>query len=300
VVRIFMLVSSLTLLLAACGSDDAVATVNGEEISFEAVQNLQYDSEIELTTAEYVELLDVYIAWTVFTQEARDQFGIDPTEDDIQAEVTKILFESNAPTQESFLEAQNLSVNGLQLTATQFLIEAGLETALASEVPEIPLAEAEAALTEFPGDFTEICLTHILLATEAEATDVVAQLAGGAEFAELAAALSQDPTSAPVGGDLGCAPASQFIPEFGDAGLVEPIGDVFGPLQTDFGFHVMVVAARTVPTVADVVAELQSAAVFDEIDAWYIDVLGAAEVTVDPAYGVWQSGSTARLVPPTG
>jgi len=299
VLRPVILIASLTLLLAACGgSDGTVATVNGEDIPLDAVQSLQYDAETELTMAEYVELLDVYIAWTAFTQQAREQFGIEPAEDDIQTEITKILFESGAPTQEAFLEAQNISVEGLRLTAIQILIEEGLETALAQEVEEVSLSDAEAALTEFPADFTDVCLTHILLPTAEEATAVIGRLETGADFAELAGTLSQDPSSAPVGGDLGCAAASEFVPEFGAAALVEPVGEVFGPLQTDFGFHVMVVASRVDPTVEDVQATLQRAEIFERIDTWYIDTLAQADVTVDQKYGTWQSGSTARIVPP--
>jgi parvulin-like peptidyl-prolyl isomerase len=291
----------LAPLLVACGgSDDTVATVNGEGIPFDAVQRLQYDPETELATAEYGELLDVYIAWTAFTQEARGQYGIEPSDDEIQAEITKILFQSGAPTQEAFLEAQNISTHGLRLTAVQILIEAGLETALAPEAKEILPAEAEATLAEFPADFTDVCLAQILLSTEKEAADVLAQLEAGADFAELAAAVSQDPTSAQVGGDLGCAAASQFVPEFAAASLVESVGEVFGPLQTDFGFHVMVVVSRSASTIEEVLADLQANEVFDEIDAWYIDVLAGAEVTVDPKYGTWESGSTARLVPSDG
>lgn len=297
----FVILSALVaLVLAACGGSDSVATVNGEEIPFEAVQSLQYDPEIELTTAEYVELLDVFIAWTVFTQGARDQFGIEPTEAEIEAQITKILFESGAPSEEAFLEAQNISAAGLELTAVQFLIEEGLETALAQGSEAVTIEDAEAALAEFPSDFTEVCLVHMLLRTEEEAAAAVSQLANGADFASLAAELSQDPTSAPAGGDLGCAPASQFVPEFSDAAMVEPVDEVFGPLQTDFGFHVMKVTSRIEPTAADVLATLQTDEIFHTIDEWYSDVLAVADVTVDPAYGVWQSGSTARLVPPVG
>jgi len=291
----------MTLALTACGgSSDGVATVNGQDITFDEVQRLQYDPETELTAAEYAELLDVFIAWTAFTQEAKEAFDIEATEEAIQAEITKILFESGAPNEEAFLEAQNISLNGLRLTTTQVLIEEGLQTALAPVATQVSAEEADAIMTEQPAEFTDVCLAHILLATEEEAVAVVALLEAGDDFAELAIARSQDPSSAPAGGDLGCAAASQFVPEFSEASMIEPVGEVFGPLQTDFGFHVMRIVSREAKTAQQVLDDLQQDALFEEIDAWYMDVLGRAEVTVDPKYGVWQSGSTARLVPPEG
>ena len=62
----------------------------------------------------------------------------------------------------------------------------------------------------------------------------------------------------------------------------------------------MKVTSRIEPTAADVLATLQTDEIFHTIDEWYSDVLAVADVTVDPTYGVWQSGSTARLVPPVG
>jgi hypothetical protein len=85
------------------------------------------------------------------------------------------------------------------------------------------------------------CVRHILVEDEAEAEDILAQLEEGADFAELAIERSTDPGSGPNGGDLGCAPSVRYVPEFAEAVDNATPGEVVGPVETQFGFHVIVV-----------------------------------------------------------
>ena len=75
-----------------------------------------------------------------------------------------------------------------------------------------PLYEAGAAESGI------VCASHILVASEAEANEVIAEVEGGATFADVAAERSTDTGSAQNGGSLGCVPAEQFeqqfVPEF--------------------------------------------------------------------------------------
>lgn len=90
----------------------------------------------------------------------------------------------------------------------------------------------------------EACVKHILVPTEAEARAIVTELAGGADFARVAAEKSQDPGSAPQGGDLGCFGPGQMVPTFDRASFTGPVGQV-QTVQSDFGYHVLVVTRRT-------------------------------------------------------
>ncbi|WP_456413827.1 peptidylprolyl isomerase [Oceanithermus profundus] len=85
----------------------------------------------------------------------------------------------------------------------------------------------------------QICTAHILVPSREEAEDVIARLKGGADFAELAREVSQDPGSAPRGGDLGCVALGRFVPEFERAALALQPGQVSEPVQTQFGWHVI-------------------------------------------------------------
>jgi peptidyl-prolyl cis-trans isomerase D len=59
------------------------------------------------------------------------------------------------------------------------------------------------------------------------------------KFAELAKANSQDPGSAPQGGDLGTFARGSMVKPFEEAVFAAQVGDIVGPVQTDFGFHVI-------------------------------------------------------------
>lgn len=62
-------------------------------------------------------------------------------------------------------------------------------------------------------------------------------------FAELARKNSQDPGSAEKGGDLGFFPRGAMVKPFEDAVYKMSVGEVVGPVQSDFGYHVIKLAA---------------------------------------------------------
>jgi len=80
---------------------------------------------------------------------------------------------------------------------------------------------------------------HILVGTEAEAKDIIAQLGKKAKFEKLAAK-SKDTGSAAQGGSLGWAVPSNFVPEFANALLNLKKGEYTKePVQSQFGWHVI-------------------------------------------------------------
>ena len=84
---------------------------------------------------------------------------------------------------------------------------------------------------------------HILVSSEEECNNLKQQIADGADFAELAAAHSQCP-SGQRGGDLGSFSPGQMVPEFDTVVFNESVGDVHGPVQTQFGYHLIEVTSR--------------------------------------------------------
>ena len=86
---------------------------------------------------------------------------------------------------------------------------------------------------------TEIKARHILVASEEEAKAIVAQLAQGKDFAELAKEKSTGPSSA-NGGDLGFFGKGQMVPEFEEAAFALEDGKfTTTPVKTQFGWHVI-------------------------------------------------------------
>jgi peptidyl-prolyl cis-trans isomerase D len=67
--------------------------------------------------------------------------------------------------------------------------------------------------------------------------------AAPARFAEVAKANSEDPGSAAQGGDLGKFARGSMVKGFEDAVFAAKAGDIVGPVETEFGFHVIRVTA---------------------------------------------------------
>jgi peptidyl-prolyl cis-trans isomerase C len=85
------------------------------------------------------------------------------------------------------------------------------------------------------------CVRHILFNKDQKekAEDVKQQLENGGDFAKLAKENSQDPGSAAQGGDLGCLGKGETVPEFEQAAFGAERGEIVGPVQTEFGYHIL-------------------------------------------------------------
>ncbi len=136
-----------------------------------------------------------------------------------------------------------------------------VQAAFAEPVDEAAVTAAyEAAIAGFVGE-PQFNASHILVADEATAAQLKAELDGGADFAALASEHSADPGSGSNGGLLGWFGTGQMVPEFeaGVAGL-EP-GEVSDPVQSQFGWHVILLNEKrdtTPPTLDEVRPEVEN------------------------------------------
>ena len=95
------------------------------------------------------------------------------------------------------------------------------------------------------GDGQRVAASHILVKDEAMCNELKAQLASGkATFAGLAKQHSTCP-SGKSGGALGTFGPGQMVPAFDKVCWSAPIGEVQGPVQTQFGFHLILVTERS-------------------------------------------------------
>lgn len=121
-------------------------------------------------------------------------------------------------------------------------------------------AQIQAYYTAHASAFTQTKLRHILIgdnespnapsqrtpaAALAKAQKVEAELKGGASFAALAKANSDDPGSRDKGGQLDDMTPGETVPEFEKAVDALPVGKVSAPIHTRFGYHIVEVQART-------------------------------------------------------
>ncbi|MDD2308586.1 MAG: peptidylprolyl isomerase [Desulfuromonadaceae bacterium] len=84
----------------------------------------------------------------------------------------------------------------------------------------------------------QIRASHILVKTEKEAKDILAQLKSGGNFEELAKKSSVD-SSAAKGGDLGWFGKGSMVPVFEKAALALKEGQISEIVKSDFGFHII-------------------------------------------------------------
>lgn len=84
----------------------------------------------------------------------------------------------------------------------------------------------------------QVKASHILVKTEKEAKDILAQIKAGGNFEELAKKHSVDSSSA-KGGDLGWFGKGSMVPAFEKAALALKEGQVSDVVKSDFGFHII-------------------------------------------------------------
>ena len=129
--------------------------------------------------------------------------------------------------------------------------------------PQVAVTDRELELQyhdrreEFRQD-EEACASHILVKVKqgdaaaghsddeakAIAEKLLAELKGGADFAELAKKSSEDTGSAAQGGDLGCFGPGKMVPEFDDAAFELEPGALSQLIKTSFGYHVIKLASK--------------------------------------------------------
>jgi peptidyl-prolyl cis-trans isomerase C len=169
-----------------------------------------------------------------------------------------------------------------------YISGAALQAVVAEAVTDATIQAAYDAKYKGAAPLTEYRASHILVVTEEQAKDLKAQLDGGADFAELAKANSTDGSSA-GGGDLGWFGPGMMVKPFEDAVIALQPGQVSVPVQTQFGWHLILLAETrnaAAPPLADVSADLSAELQRQAIEAHVTAITEAATVTrvegIDP------------------
>lgn len=129
--------------------------------------------------------------------------------------------------------------------------------------------------------------SHILVETEEEAAALIARLDAGEEFAALAQEASSD-SSAASGGQLGWFESGMMVPDFEAAVIALEVGAVSAPVQTQFGWHVVMLnetRLREIPSLEQVADELRPQVERAAVQA-RLDELTAAATVERPGAGI--------------
>ncbi len=209
---------SVALLATACGGSDSsteVASINGRILTSADLDRLLPSGDATVPT-RIAEIVESWLITHAIDFEVHEQG--EPITDQDLADADDF-FETVASDSRTDDEATLTHTYALSLAVGRW-------------------AEAEAEARPDPGLPDMLCSNHILLETEDDAAATLERFEAGEDFAALAIELSTGP-SGPGGGDLGCVVRGQFVPEYEEAAYAASAGDVIGPVQTDFGFHVI-------------------------------------------------------------
>ena len=199
-------------------------------------------------------VLDQLVAYHLLAQEARAR-KFTAADQDVDTRVAEI--RKNFPDEGAFTQAiaaQGLTVDHLRAqTRTNLEVQKVIDAEVSAKV-SVQDADVSTFYQQNLERFKQgesVHASHILIgvpqgatpeqksAAKAKAAAALKQVRGGADFAAIARAQSQDPGSAPNGGDLGFFPRGQMTPAFEEAAFKLKTGTVSNIVETPFGFHII-------------------------------------------------------------
>ena len=251
---------------------EVVARVNGDAINKADLQSAvtQLESRAGRTVPPdqrdrvFRGVLDQLIAYRLLAQESATR-NIAVSDGDVDARAAEIRkqFPSDQVFQQT-LEQQHMTEAEFRDDVRQGLRITGLIDAELSARAPVTAEQVNQFYASNSFEQKErVRASHILIAVpenadaaakdaaRAKATEILNQVKGGADFAELAKQYSQDPGSGPRGGDLDYFERGQMVGPFEEAAFALAAGQTSELVETRFGYHIIKVvdkqAARTIP-----------------------------------------------------
>jgi parvulin-like peptidyl-prolyl isomerase len=306
---LLLLVTVVAALLPACAGllDTAAAVVNDDKVEEDQFRreldfllaDPRFASQIpqgEAGDVQRKELSRRYLTFVIHQQLVEQYAG----EHDIEADPAEVdgLFQDQVAQiggPQAF--ARLLQETGTSESDVRHLIQ---QQALRQEVAEAVVAdrvsddELQQTYEDRALEFSQVHVAHILVGSKAEAKRIARQ-ATPQNFAALARRSSEDEGTASNGGDLGTQRAADLVGPFARASLRIPVGEVGGPVETEFGFHVIHVIERETQPFEEVREQLLEEVRGDLFTQWLFGRLQLAEIRVNPRYGYFDRDSGAVL-----
>ncbi len=220
------------------------AMVNGEPITMAEYQRelARYEaslpqSDLDPSTPEGQEALAQARAWVLdrmieqrLILQAAAQEGITVSDEEVDASIRSLIGEIGEEAFRQHLADQGMSEEEFRESLRREMIASRMLDKVAQSVP-----------THGP----EVHARHILVATEAEARQILQQLKAGADFAALARQYSLDESTRDRGGDLGTFPRGTLtLPEVEDAAFSLQPGQISEVIKSPWGYHIVQVLDR--------------------------------------------------------
>jgi parvulin-like peptidyl-prolyl isomerase len=242
------------------------ASVNGQGVRYDSFVRA-YDRAIaqQFTAADPATLrasvLDTLIEQIIVSQDA-GQRGLMPTPAEVDAEVAnQQALAGGAEAWQSWLAAnQYTEADYREAVQMGLLYSRMIETVTSGLNADVPQVRAR----------------HILVASEAEANDLLNRLRNGEDFAALAAQASLDTTSRENGGDLGWFAQEELVdPALATIAFSLEPNQIAGPVPSTLGFHVIQTLERgNLPLPEERKAQVAQR----QFEVWLTSLVAAANV----------------------
>ena len=297
---IALAVGVVALVATGCSSARIAATVDDTEIAEASVLGIRAANEGEASVSgvQYRSDLSRLIFTEALLIAAEEDFGITGLD---TSEAQDAYLATADPREKEFLDsiAENplFTAETVKVSLVQLMLRSTVREALAHDP-----AFLEDLWKNSGGDFNQVCARHILVGSEDEALVVLDRLAAGESFADAANEISLDESS--VDGVLPCPSAPRvYVAPFASALLNAPVGELTDPVQTEFGWHIIVVDSRaSASTLEELAVDPMRWVPVETLESmwnsWVDDVVGRAEITVRSDIGTWSSASDGIIPPP--
>lgn len=267
--RVTILVATLALVMlvgiTGCSvTQETVGQVNGEKITkkefdqslyqmqrrWEQQSGMTFEGEAGQQMLDSLKemVLEQLIAEKLLLQEAKED-GLKVKSEEVSARLAqdKQMVGNNDEFKKILQEELNLTEREYKKYLEDQLLLEKLYNQVVADV-KVDETEVKNYYDQNQGTFVvpeQWHVKHILVNTEEEANQVIKDLKGGADFAQLAVDKSIDPSAPDNKGDLGFIDeTTNFVEEFKTAAFALEVGQLSSPVKSDYGYHVIKLEER--------------------------------------------------------
>ena len=293
--RILPLAVASLIGLSACGS--VASTSNAFEVNGTGYSQTDFDAltEVLITAGQFtatngkiksedaIVVMRTLIRYAAFEQFIKDE-GITVSD----ADRASVL--NSAKADEAFATYPK--------PLQDVLVDLNLADVTLKKLSAPSAEELKKLYNKAPASAGVLCLSHILVKTEAEAKSVLADLDGGAKFATVAAKKSIEPGADKSGGSLAngdqaCQALADLQTSFDKDFMIGAVGAKpgvpTGPIKSSFGYHIILSHSFD-----DVKASIQTVVGENPGSTLLAGYMSTADISVRSTYGKW-NGATATI-----
>lgn len=303
---LLIVAAMLVMTMAACGAKETeVATYKGGNVTDKefnkylavfTIMQPTYEQIIEIPQFKE-QLLQQYISYKILSSQASEETK-KAADKDIKEQMKqyKAALKSNADLKAA-VDAKKVKdkdmENYLKLGTT---VVAHMNSKVTDE-------EMKAEIEKSPIDYTKVSVRHILISTSttdpatqeqkelrtdeealARAKEAKAKLVAGGDWAAIAKEYSDDPGSSANGGLYADKRNGDWVEEFKQAAYKQEVGVIGDPVETQYGYHVILVEKRekmTFETLTDTEKEqLKSTVAYAHMNTFMTDEMPKLDVVI--------------------